>query len=162
VNAPHYRRTQIGWPIPISVAALVGIAMFASDGGFSLNAFGIGAMFIVGAFLMFTLTIVVDAAAIHVSVGLAKRRIALRDVRGWREVRSPLHHGIGARLIPGGWLYCVKSGSAIELLLENGRIVRVGTPEPKQLMTALAHLRTPPVPDYADVAVTVRKGWWPF
>jgi hypothetical protein len=163
VTARHYRYTQIGWTTLLAAGTLAAVAMAASDGGWSLRALGLGGMFIAVAFVLFgTLTITIDTAALHLSVGMVNRRIPLVDIRGWREVQSPVRHGIGARLIPGGMLYCVRPGSAIELLLENGRIVRIGTPEPIRMMKALAEVRTPPVPDYSDVAITVRKPWWPF
>lgn len=105
-----------------------------------------------------TVTLTRDAIKVSFGLGLVTRRVRLTQVRGWRIVRSPLYHGIGLRLIPGGTLYNVRSGPAVELLLENGRILRIGTDEPERLIEALAAVHRPAVPDYASVALTIRPG----
>lgn len=105
-----------------------------------------------------TLTVTVSSEAVEAAFGpgVLRRRTPLPHIRGWRIVDSPLHHGIGMRMIPGGTLYNVRSGPAVELLLENDRVLRIGTDEPQRLVEALSSVHKPPVPDYPSVAVVVR------
>jgi hypothetical protein len=53
-------------------------------------------------------------------------------------VRNPWYYGWGVRLTPHGILYNVSGLNAVELLLDDGRRVRVGTDEPDALVRALA------------------------
>ncbi len=114
----------------------------------------------VAVFSRLTVTVTRDALAVSFGFGVLKRRVPLPHIRGWRIVDSPLHHGIGMRLIPGGTLYNVRSGPTVELLLENDRVLRIGTPEPQRVIDALSAVHKPALPDYPSVAVTVKPGVW--
>lgn len=112
--------------------------------------------------LFATLTVVVTAEDVQLSfgIGFVSRRIPLSQIRGWRIVHSPLYHGIGVRFIRGGTLYNVTSGPAVELLLDNDRVVRIGSDEPQRLIDALAAVHRPSAPDYESVTLTVHRPAW--
>jgi len=156
-----YKHTQVGkWILAAGVAIplILVVASWPPDPATLVPA---GLLLLPLAFFA-TLTVTVTGEAIEASfgIGFVRRRIPLKHIRGWRIVRSPLYHGIGLRMIPGGTLYNVRSGPAVELLLENDRVLRIGTDEPQRLVAALAAVHQPPVPDYASVARTVRPGAW--
>jgi hypothetical protein len=72
-------------------------------------------------------------------VGVVRKSIDLREVRSFQVVRNHWYYGWGIRLIPGGWLYNASGLGAVELSLEGGRHVRVGTDEPEALARALSN-----------------------
>jgi hypothetical protein len=61
----------------------------------------------------------------------------LDDVVAARLVHLPWFTGWGVRAVPRGWLYRVAGREAVELELDNGRVVRVGSDEPKELVAAV-------------------------
>ncbi len=130
-----YRHTQIGWAL---LAGLTGVALF----GLVREATLFYLFIAVVTFVLFgTLTVSVnaDAVTIRFGPGLIRRRLALQKIRSWRAVRTPWYYGWGLRLYPGGWLYNVSGLQGVELVLIDGRKVRVGTDEPDALVAALQH-----------------------
>jgi hypothetical protein len=157
----RYTHTQVGWWTVAIGCAIPLILIVASWPPETSIVLPVGLLLLPLAFYS-TLTVTVTHEAIEVSfgIGFLKRRIPLSQIRGWRIVRSPLYHGIGMRFIPGGMLYNVRSGPAVELLLQNDRIVRIGSDEPQRLAAALDAVRRPSVPEYAAVVTTVRRARW--
>jgi hypothetical protein len=103
-------------------------------------------MLLVAALLVFgfgTLTVEVSGEAIRLrfGVGLIRKRIALRDVRSWREFRNPWYTGWGIRLGPGGVLWNVSGYDAVQLELEDGKRFRIGTDEPAELVSAITRAK---------------------
>lgn len=158
----RYRHTQVGWWI-LAVGVAIPLILIAMSWPPELSNLIPAGLLLLPLASFATLTVTVNREAMEASfgIGVVKRRIPLAHIRGWRIVHSPLYHGIGMHLIPGGTLYNVRSGPAVELLLEHDRVLRIGTDDPQRLVEALAAVRQPPVPDYSSVAVTVRRGAWP-
>ena len=69
--------------------------------------------------------------------GLIWRRVRVADIRSVAAVRNRWYYGWGLRLTPHGWLYNVSGLDAVELELTNGRRVRVGTDQPRELVRAI-------------------------
>jgi hypothetical protein len=138
---PHYHHTQVGWVIIGSIAAAIGIVVplvtvpGASHGGLMMAAF----LALVG-LLFSTLTVEVDPREVRIRFtgGLVRRRIALTELYSHRPVRNTWRHGWGIHMIPGGWIWNVSGFDAVELVLTDGRTLRVGTDEPEALSRALA------------------------
>ena len=61
----------------------------------------------------------------------------LADVTAARKVRNHWYAGWGVRIIPRGRLYNVGGLDAVELEMDNGRVVRVGTDQPDALLAAV-------------------------
>jgi hypothetical protein len=156
-----YRHTQVGWWILVVGAAVPLILLAASWPPQRAVLIPIG-LLVLPLALFTTLTVTVTREAVEASfgIGILKRRVPLAHIRGWRIVDSPLHHGVGMRWIPGGTLYNVRSGPAVELLLENNRVLRIGTDEPERLLQALATVHQPPADHFSSVVTTVRRGAW--
>lgn len=141
----HYRHTQIGWVIlGVGVAIALVVMPRLPEGGTGVAG---GPLLVVLAilFLLFsTLTVEVDRDAVRLrfGIGLIRKRIDLTEVRGWQAVRNPWYRGWGIRLLPGGGVVWNVSGyDAVELALADGRRFRIGTDEPRALVSAIATAR---------------------
>jgi hypothetical protein len=141
---PHYRHTQIGWAIIGSLILVAGLVLpplqaARLDRGHTLFA-SIAALVLLG---FGWLTVEVDASSLHLrfGIGLVRKRLALRDVKTWREVRNPWYSGWGIKLGRGVVLWNVSGFDAVELVLEGGTRFRVGTDEPVALAAAIALAR---------------------
>ncbi len=137
----HYRHTQLGWVILGVAASVVAVARATVPEGAPVAPMLVIAGLI--ALLFGTLTVEVDHEAVRLrfGVGLIRKRIALRDVRAWREVRNPWYAGWGIRVGPGGVLWNVSGLDAVELVLGDARRFRVGTDEPGALAAAIARTK---------------------
>lgn len=145
-----YRHTQIGWVMIGVMAPIVAFMLFVVG---PLGAALIAPLLL--ALLLFgTLTITVDGESVRFAfgVGLIRRRFPLASITTWRQVRNQWWHGWGIRFVPGGMLYNVSGLDAVELLLADGRRVRLGTDEPSELDRALRSRRGTPPPFDASLA----------
>ena len=69
--------------------------------------------------------------------GLLRKSIEREAIMGVTPVRNPLWYGWGIHLTPRGWLYNVGGLDAVELALNNGRTLRIGSDETAALARAL-------------------------
>ena len=132
-----YKHTQIGW---VTLAVCVGIVILFqllprphAPPGLLLPIISLVALSIVA--LMGMLGVEVDDALIRIKfgVGLFRKSFRLDEIETCRPVRNRWWWGWGIRLIPGGWLYNVSGLDAVELVMKNGKIFRIGTDEPRVL-----------------------------
>jgi hypothetical protein len=138
--APSYRHTQIGWGLLIAVAAGAGIVVFAgSRGGWNPVAAAVLALLAGVGLLFCTLTVVIREGnvMIYFGPGLIRRRFERGEVVRVETVRNPWHFGWGIRFTPYGWLFNVSGLDAVELGLDSGKAVRIGTDEPRELAAAI-------------------------
>jgi hypothetical protein len=70
-------------------------------------------------------------------LGLWRKRIARADIARVARVRLPWWYGIGVKYTPPGWTYLVAPGDGVEVVLTNGKILRIGTDDPDGLAAAL-------------------------
>jgi len=140
----HYRHTQVGWVMIVAAAAAValGWGAFPPEAAVAVRV----PLLLVAALLLFvfgTLTVEVseDAIRLWFGVGLVRKRIALRDVRSWRESRNPWYTGWGIRLGPGGVLWNVSGFDAVQLTLGEGKHFCIGTDEPAELVSAITRAK---------------------
>jgi hypothetical protein len=134
----HYRHTQAGWVILGVAAAVVALGWTTVPEGAPLSPMLVIAALV--AILFGALTVEVDHEAVRLrfGVGLIRKRIPLRDVQAWREVRNPWYAGWGIRVGPGVVLWNVSGLDAVELVLGDGKRFRIGTDEPAALAAAIA------------------------
>ncbi|MCX6365001.1 MAG: hypothetical protein NTW58_12715 [Actinobacteria bacterium] len=141
----RYRHTQIAWTLIVLVVAVVLaeltlVAFTESQGTVSLALSGaVVAIAAVMLTLFSTLTVVVDDRALRLwfGFGTVRRDVMLADVTAAHKVRNHWYDGWGVRIIPRGRLYNVGGLDAVELEMENGRVVRVGTDQPDVLLAAV-------------------------
>jgi hypothetical protein len=149
-----YRHTQVGWAI-LGVAAAIVAFVWTTFPAHAPAAGRLPPLVVVALVLLAfgALTVEVDGDALRLrfGIGLVRKRIPIRDVQGWREVRNPWYSGWGIRLGPGYVLWNVSGLDAVELALAGGRRFRVGTDEPAALASAITRAKgaTPPAPTSA-------------
>jgi hypothetical protein len=135
-----YRHTQVGKSLLFGLAgggaACAAAALLAPVPWIGL---AVGAVLVLSAVLFGTLTVEVDGDALRFRFGpgLVARRIPLAAIREVRSVRTSLWHGWGIHLTPHGWLYNVSGFDAVEVGLEGGKRLRIGTDEPRELERAV-------------------------
>ncbi len=149
---PSYARTQIGWVIIGSITLAGALAIPIALGLRSMTpVFIVGAIEVLILALFGTLRVTVDGEAItaRMGLGLFGPRVAVSDVRFVREVRNAWYWGFGIRVYPGGVLYNVSGLGAVELLLKNGKRLRIGTDDPRGLCRAIEAVvgEQPPLTD---------------
>lgn len=89
------------------------------------------------------LTATVDDATIVASFGWGwpRRRIAVADVVDAGLVRNSWWHGWGIRKVRRGWMFNNAGRDAVELSLVSGRVFRIGTDQPGELLAAIDGVR---------------------
>jgi len=141
----RYRHRQTAWLLIVVIVAVVLaeltiVTFSAPQDTVSLALSGtVVAVAVVMLALFSTLTVVVDDWAVRLWFGLGslRRDVVLADVTAARRVRNSWHAGWGLRAIPGGRLYNVGGRDAVELELDDGRVVRIGTDQPDALLAAV-------------------------
>lgn len=100
---------------------------------------GLSLAFVVGAFLLSSLTVEVTSEWFRFAFGPGfwEKEIPIRRIADVRPVRNPVYYGWGVRYTSDGWLYTVSGLRAVELEMEDGQTLRVGTDEPERLHRAL-------------------------
>mgnify|MGYP000505953571 FL=1 len=74
---------------------------------------------------------------IRFGVGLVRKRWPLKEIESVEIVRNRWWYGWGIRLTPHGWLFNVSGSDAVQVRLESGKQVRIGTDEPEKLQRAI-------------------------
>ena len=131
----RYERTQAGRLMVLllggGAAACLCLGIVYSE-SVALAVFAVLAL----CFLLFpTLTVIVDDRALEIryGIGLIRKGIPLDEIESSRAVRNRWWYGLGIRRMPRGWLYNVGGLDAIELVMKNGNIYRIGTNDPRNL-----------------------------
>ena len=78
----------------------------------------------------------------HFALGFWKNSFDLSAISSVLSVQNRWWHGWGIRRIPKGWLYNVSGMQAVEVILTDGRMVRLGTNEPEKLVMAIERAKT--------------------
>jgi hypothetical protein len=135
----RYCHRQIGWPALIGSVPpfLVGLIVVGVGvpAGYALVVAAPAVFLLLG---WLTVSVSDEALDVRFGVGLIGRRIALANISSARIVRNPWYYGWGIRRIPGGWLYNVAGFESVEVTLDSGDALRIGTDEPITLKAALA------------------------
>lgn len=138
----YYRHTQIGWVQIFVIGALL-VLLACSDarmpktqavgGELLLRVVGLVLLLCMVIFGSMTVTVNDTTVTVQFGPGPIRKTIQLLDIDSCRAVRNPWWWGWGIRRIPSGWLYNVSGFDAVELVMKNGRIFRLGTDEPQAL-----------------------------
>lgn len=73
--------------------------------------------------------------------GFWKKGVSVADVTSAEAVRNQWWWGWGIRYYGKGWLYNVSGLDAVEITLETGKRIRLGTDEPEALVAAIREHR---------------------
>src|SRR5262245_12395752 len=138
-NSP-YKHTQVGYVILISVGA--GLVFILGLLGSRFNWVGLAALVVVGlclvAFCTLTVEVTADRLRFWFGPGFPRKTIPVQDIQSVRVVANSPFFGWGIHWFGPGWLYNVSGLRAIELELQGGRKLRIGSDEPEALAQAVA------------------------
>ena len=132
-----YQHTQTGkWIIVVFGALAIGLLVmgFLRPPIFPALILAIG---LLAALLLFgSLTVLGDEKQISFYFGIRaiRKRYKYDDLQTVRKVRNKWYWGWGIRWFGRGWLYNVSGLDAVELILKSGKIRRIGTDDPDNLM----------------------------
>lgn len=104
---------------------------------------------VIVAFMVGLVALVLHFSRLAVSVGDGRvaaafgsgrphRVIEFGDVTAVRRVRNKWWYGWGIRKIPNGWMYNAWGLDAVELDLDSGKVFRIGTDQPEELLAVLS------------------------
>jgi hypothetical protein len=138
-----YKHTQYGaWMFVVFLLtgiliAVVGLTVIAE--GRLLSAILMICVYIFGLVMFYSFTVEVSEQQFKFwfGIGIFQKTVALSEIQSTKVVENPWYYFWGVKSIPGGWFYAIAPGSAVEIELNNGKIVQVGTHQPKQLKQAI-------------------------
>ena len=142
----EYRHTQWGFitvPTFLLFAVVVLPLRAADDETSTLYAIAVAAFMValLAVVLLFSrLEVTVHDGLIVAAFGFGRphREIELADVTAVRQVRNTWIEGWGVRSISGGWMYNVWGLDAVEIELSSGKVFRIGTNDPENLLAVIA------------------------
>ncbi len=139
----RYHHAHFGWPNALAALTVVGVVIVAG-GPEALRSLP-PIVPVVAAIVLTALTVfsrmdtVVTHEYIRVSFlpGWPRRTIALSRIRSARRVRTSWLWGWGIRLTHRGWLWNASGVQGVEIALEGGGRLRVGSDDVDGLLAAL-------------------------
>lgn len=146
-----YKRTQIGYLMLVVTLAVLGffvwMYMTASaeppsvDSGtnFAITTIMTVALFILASFATLTVSIDENYLRVKFGYGIFRAKFLLNKIVSVRAVKNHWYYGWGIRIWfwPRMLIYNVSGFDAVELVMSNGKIYRIGTDVPKELENAL-------------------------
>lgn len=143
-----YKHTQVGYLTIIAtflvVILFVWIHAIASREVLSVDS---GPNFLITTIMFLIVTLMASFSTLTVSVdseylkikfgfGIFSKKFLLKQIKSVKMVKNKWYYGWGIRLhlFPYMWIYNVSGFEAIEIVLENGKIYRIGTDESEKLV----------------------------
>jgi hypothetical protein len=146
-----YKHTQIGYLILI--VTLVVLVLFtwvqitaraeppSVDSGTNLlvTAVMVLILFILASFTALTTSINEKYLQIKFGYGIFKKKFLLSEIVLTKQVKNRWYYGWGIRfwLWPKMWIYNVSGFNAVEIIMKNGKVCRIGTDTPSELEMAI-------------------------
>jgi len=138
----NYKHTQTGYLIIVVLIALVllfGSILSTTD--FEPIVFAIMLFSLLILISFTTLKVMIDENYLRIKFGygIFRKSFPLNEVVSARTVRNHWYYGWGIRLWlwPKMLIFNVSGLDAVEIRMENGKIYRIGTDEPKELESAI-------------------------
>ena len=152
-----YKHTQVGYlMLVVTLAVFVFFAWlqitaraetpsYDSGANFAITAIMALILFILASFS--TLTVVIDGQffKIRFGWGIFRKKFPLTDITTVRKVKNHWYYGWGIRIWfwPYMWIYNVSGFDAVEMVIKDGRIYRIGTDVSGELEAALHRTMRP-------------------
>lgn len=110
-----------------------------SGANFAITLTMVVVIFILSSFSSLTIVIDKNYLKIKFGYGIFRKQFFLDQIVSARAVKNHWIHGWGIRLglHPYMWIYNVSGFDAVEIVLKNGKIYRLGTNAPKELEAAI-------------------------
>ena len=96
-------------------------------------------VYLFGLLMFYSLTVEISEEKLKFwfGIGIIQKTIALSKIQSTKEVKNPWYYFWGVKSIPGGWFYAIAPGTAVEIELSDGKIIQLGTNQPKKLIKLL-------------------------
>ena len=100
-------------------------------------------VFILASFSSLTVTVDENYLRIKFGYGIFKKKFPLNEIASAISVKNHWYYGWGIRLWfwPYMWIYNVSGFDAIEVVMKNGKIYRIGTDAPKELEAIIKRVK---------------------
>src|SRR3990167_10195907 len=142
-----YKHTQIGY---LMLVVTSGVFVFFAwlyitasaeppsvDSGtnFAFTAIMVLILFILVSFTTLTTSIDENCLRIKFGYGIFRKKFLLSEIVSAKQVKNHWYYGWGIRLWlwPKVWIYNVSGFDAIEIIMKNGKVYRIGTNVSKEL-----------------------------
>ena len=136
----NYQHTQIGIAVLVALAliSLLIIIIFTVVGWHWIPAIVL-AILAIAAFLFHSLTVEItdNQLRLRFGPGVIQKTYPLGEIVRAEAVKNRWYYGWGIKLIPRGLLFNVSGLDAVEVTLESGKRVRIGTDRPQELEMAI-------------------------
>ena len=146
-----YKHTQIGYLMLI--VTLVVLVLFTwiqitaraeppsvdSGTNFAITAIMALILFILASFATLTVSIDENYLRIKFGYGIFRKSFLLNNVASAKVVKNYWYYGWGVKVWfwPYMWIYNISGFDAVEIIMRNGKIYRVGTDTPGELEVAI-------------------------
>ena len=112
---------------------------YYSGTNFLITAMMILILFIFASFTTLTTSIDENCLRIKFGYGIFRKKFALSEIASVTRVKNHWYYGWGIRLWlwPKMWIYNVSGFDAVELVMKNGKVYRIGTNVPGELEAAI-------------------------
>ncbi|MEK7552977.1 MAG: hypothetical protein AAB505_02640 [Patescibacteria group bacterium] len=146
-----YKHTQIGYLM--LVVTLVVLALFTwaqitarseppsyySGTNFAVTAVMALIVFTLASFATLTVTINETCLRIKFGYGIFAKMFPLDQIASVQSVKNHWYYGWGVRIWfwPKMWIYNVSGFDAVEIIMRNGKVYRLGTDTPSELAAAV-------------------------
>ena len=96
-------------------------------------------LFILASFTTLTTLIDENYLRIKFGYGIFARKFALNQIASVQSVKNHWYYGWGVKVWfwPYMWIYNVSGFDAVEIIMRNGKIYRIGTDDPSELEAAI-------------------------
>jgi len=110
-----------------------------SGTNFAISATMILVLLILSSFVALTVSTDENYIRIKFGYGIFQKKISLQEISSVKVVKNHWYYGWGIKLWlwPKTWIYNVSGFDAVELIMKNGKIYRIGTDEPVKLESAI-------------------------
>jgi hypothetical protein len=146
-----YKHTQVGYLILIVTLAVLAFFAWAfitaraeppsyySGTNFLITAIMVLILFTLASFTTLATSIDESYLRIKFGYGIFARKFALNQIAAAQAVKNHWYYGWGIRLWlwPKMWIYNVSGFDAVEIIMKNGKVYRIGTDVSKELETAI-------------------------
>ncbi len=146
-----YKHTQIGYlMLVVTLAVLVLFAWIyitasaesnSIDSGpnFAVTAIMVLILFILASFTTLTASLDESCLRIKFGYGIFARKFLLNQIASVQSVKNHWYYGWGVKVWfwPYMWIYNVSGVDAVEIIMRNGKIYRIGTDTPSELEVAI-------------------------
>lgn len=137
-----YQHTQIGYLI-ISTLTIVILLFVSILSQASFDLFVITLMFfilfVLASFVSLQVMITENYLRIKFGYGIFQKKFLLNEIISAKIVKNHWYYGWGIRFWPWTpmWIYNVSGFAAVEIVMSNGKIYRIGTDQPEELEQAI-------------------------